>query len=243
MNSNEYIFSKCTHTFASIFSRHQYSAAEAHPITDISLKNIHLYQPSWHRVPTQISVPNVSLLYIYGMNIQWNLHLTFLNFGVVPLVTVKTKIFLFPTLRIKSWLIGLPAYRLIAIQRQPSSLLDTSSNTCYYQLISSNSELWWHYKGMWCEMNILFTWGFFKDTLKLHSILGVFNDRMTDQPTNSMGLSTTTEATIVRTLDSFPHFMEPEGSLPHSQELFTCPYPEPDQSSPHQPILSLQDPS
>jgi hypothetical protein len=37
--------------------------------------------------------------------------------------------------------------------------------------------------------------------------------------------------------------MEPEGSLPHSQELSTCPYPEPDKSSPHHPILSLQDPS
>ena len=27
--------------------------------------------------------------------------------------------------------------------------------------------------------------------------------------------------------------MEPEGSLPHSQVPATCPYPEPDQSSPH----------
>jgi hypothetical protein len=36
--------------------------------------------------------------------------------------------------------------------------------------------------------------------------------------------------------------MEPEGSSPHSQELFTCSYPEPDQSSPYHPILSLQDP-
>jgi len=26
--------------------------------------------------------------------------------------------------------------------------------------------------------------------------------------------------------------MKPEGSLPHSQVLATCPYPEPDQSSP-----------
>jgi hypothetical protein len=33
-------------------------------------------------------------------------------------------------------------------------------------------------------------------------------------------------------------FMAPEGSLPHSQELSTCPYPEPDQTSPHHPILS-----
>jgi hypothetical protein len=30
------------------------------------------------------------------------------------------------------------------------------------------------------------------------------------------------------------HFMEPEGSIPNSQELSTCPYPEPDKStSPH----------
>jgi hypothetical protein len=38
------------------------------------------------------------------------------------------------------------------------------------------------------------------------------------------------------------HFMEPEGSIPNSQELPTCSYPE-DQSSPHHAILSLQDPS
>jgi hypothetical protein len=29
-----------------------------------------------------------------------------------------------------------------------------------------------------------------------------------------------------------PHFMEPEGLLPHSQEAATCPFPKPDQSSP-----------
>jgi hypothetical protein len=32
--------------------------------------------------------------------------------------------------------------------------------------------------------------------------------------------------------------VEPEGSLPHSQELSTCPCPEPGQSSPRHPILS-----
>jgi hypothetical protein len=32
-------------------------------------------------------------------------------------------------------------------------------------------------------------------------------------------------------------------SLPHLQELTSCPYPEPDQSSPNHPILSLQGPS
>jgi hypothetical protein len=33
--------------------------------------------------------------------------------------------------------------------------------------------------------------------------------------------------------------MEPEGSLPYSQELSSCSYPEPDQSSLYHPILSL----
>jgi hypothetical protein len=36
--------------------------------------------------------------------------------------------------------------------------------------------------------------------------------------------------------------MEPEGSLPHSQELSTFLYPEQDQFSPHHTILSLQHP-
>jgi hypothetical protein len=36
--------------------------------------------------------------------------------------------------------------------------------------------------------------------------------------------------------------MEPEGSLPCSQELSTGPYSEPDQSNPYHPILSLYDP-
>jgi hypothetical protein len=37
------------------------------------------------------------------------------------------------------------------------------------------------------------------------------------------------------------HFMEPEGSIPNSQELATCSYPEPDHSSPPHPIPPLQD--
>jgi hypothetical protein len=41
----------------------------------------------------------------------------------------------------------------------------------------------------------------------------------------------------------FQHFMEPEGSIPNSQELSTCSYPKPDQSSPHHPIPPLRDPS
>jgi hypothetical protein len=35
--------------------------------------------------------------------------------------------------------------------------------------------------------------------------------------------------------------MEHEGSSPNLQELSTCSYPEPDQSSPHHPIPSLQE--
>jgi len=33
--------------------------------------------------------------------------------------------------------------------------------------------------------------------------------------------------------ENSPHFMEPEGSLPHSQVLATCPYSEPARSSPY----------
>jgi hypothetical protein len=34
--------------------------------------------------------------------------------------------------------------------------------------------------------------------------------------------------------------MEPVGSIPNSQELSTCSYPEPDQSSPHHPMNSRE---
>ena len=38
-------------------------------------------------------------------------------------------------------------------------------------------------------------------------------------------------------------FMEPEGSLPHSQASATCSYPGPAQSSPHTHIQPPGDPS
>jgi hypothetical protein len=41
----------------------------------------------------------------------------------------------------------------------------------------------------------------------------------------------------------FPHFTKPQGSLPHTQVPATCPYPEPDQSSPCPHIPLLIDPS
>jgi hypothetical protein len=37
--------------------------------------------------------------------------------------------------------------------------------------------------------------------------------------------------------------MEPEDSLPYSQQSYISPYPEPDQSSPYISILAIQDPS
>jgi hypothetical protein len=39
-----------------------------------------------------------------------------------------------------------------------------------------------------------------------------------------------------------PHFMEPKGSLPHSQVLATCLYPEPAQSIPYPHIPIPEDP-
>ena len=36
---------------------------------------------------------------------------------------------------------------------------------------------------------------------------------------------------FLRTTKLFSHFMKAEGSLQHSQELATCPYPEPDRST------------
>jgi hypothetical protein len=48
--------------------------------------------------------------------------------------------------------------------------------------------------------------------------------------------------TVPLPVKKFPHFMETEGSLPHSQAPVTYPYPEPHQSYPCVPIPLLKDP-
>ena len=48
--------------------------------------------------------------------------------------------------------------------------------------------------------------------------------------------------TGVQLIRNSPHFMEPEGSSPHSQEPTTFPCPEPDRFSPCPTILLLEDP-
>jgi hypothetical protein len=59
--------------------------------------------------------------------------------------------------------------------------------------------------------------------------------------TNSMELSTIREAPSCEdTSIVSQHFMEPEGSIPNSQELSTCSYPEPDQCIPRHHIPPLQ---
>jgi hypothetical protein len=58
-----------------------------------------------------------------------------------------------------------------------------------------------------------------------------------------MELSHSREATSRSALQEFPqNFMEPEGSVACSQEPSTGPYPEPQQVSPYQAILFLEDP-
>ena len=49
--------------------------------------------------------------------------------------------------------------------------------------------------------------------------------------------------TGLQLVKKFPHFMEPEGSLPYSQASATCPYPGPTQSSQHTHIPPPGDPS
>jgi hypothetical protein len=62
--------------------------------------------------------------------------------------------------------------------------------------------------------------------------------------TNSVELSIIREAaSCAATRYILSIFMEPEDSLPSSQELSTYNYPEPDQSSPQHSILSLKGPS
>jgi hypothetical protein len=58
-------------------------------------------------------------------------------------------------------------------------------------------------------------------------------DVSTFQPSSSGGCSRVfcNDGTTDRSRNS-PHFMEPGGSLPNSQEPATCPYPEPPQSRP-----------
>jgi hypothetical protein len=59
--------------------------------------------------------------------------------------------------------------------------------------------------------------------------------KLTDQPTcgakhDSRGQNLCSHLVVSQ------HFLEPEGSLAHSQELSTCTYPEPDQFSPQHSI-------
>jgi hypothetical protein len=59
-----------------------------------------------------------------------------------------------------------------------------------------------------------------------------------------MEQSTTREATQLLGHSTVSQsFMEPEGSIPNSQELSTCPYLEPDQFGPHHPNPPIQHPS
>jgi len=51
--------------------------------------------------------------------------------------------------------------------------------------------------------------------------------------TNFMGQSPSCEDNNRSASKKFPDFMDPEGSLPCSQEPATGPYPKPDGSSPH----------
>jgi hypothetical protein len=71
------------------------------------------------------------------------------------------------------------------------------------------------------------------------NIIALFNCQIT-QLANSMELSSSWEAAShLATQDYSKHFMEPEGSLPCSQEPSNVPYPQPDHSSPYHPVLPL----
>jgi hypothetical protein len=47
---------------------------------------------------------------------------------------------------------------------------------------------------------------------------------------------------VTQQVKHFQPFMEPEFSLPYSQQLATCPSPEPEESSPNRHILCPYDP-
>ena len=51
------------------------------------------------------------------------------------------------------------------------------------------------------------------------------------------------ELTGSQLVKKLPAFMDPEGTLPHSQKPATCPYPERDRSSPYPHIPLPKDPS
>ena len=62
--------------------------------------------------------------------------------------------------------------------------------------------------------------------------------------THSMQQSPSCEANSFSASQGIPlHFSDPESSLPHSQVLVNCPYPEPDQSSQYSHITILEDQS
>ena len=77
------------------------------------------------------------------------------------------------------------------------------------------------------EMHTGFWWGDLREVDHLED-LGVDGRIIT----NSMEQSPSWKADRFSARQIFLHFMEAEGSLPHSQEPATCPYPESDQSSP-----------
>jgi hypothetical protein len=59
---------------------------------------------------------------------------------------------------------------------------------------------------------------------------------------NAMELCPTREAASSAAIKEFPSILlEPKCTLPFSQEPSTSPYPEPHQSSPYHPILSVYD--
>jgi len=78
------------------------------------------------------------------------------------------------------------------------------------------------YLGIW-RVNIV-TPSYDKNTSSLHYITYLLTYSLLEaEPLRTNGLSTS---------QKFPHFMDSECSLPHSQVPATCTYPKPDQSNP-----------